>query len=173
MSRVVAWLQYSELAIFRRINSRKHIIVDKLLNWITHLGGATATLVFTLGMAVFAKNPWNVVAMQSFLALTLSHIPVALIKRKYPRRRPYLVLPHINICKKPLTDHSFPSGHTTAIFSLVVPFALAAPIMAIVLLPLALTVSLSRMYLGLHYPSDCIAGAFLGTVSAIVVTAII
>lgn len=173
MSRVVTWLQYRELEMFRWVNSKQHNVLGWLLNRITHLGGATITLLFTLSMSIFAPAPWNVVAMQSFLALTLSHLPVAIIKRKYPRLRPYLVLPHTNICKKPLTDHSFPSGHTTAIFSVVIPFAVAAPALSFVLIPLALTVSMSRMYLGLHYPSDCAAGAFVGTISAVLMCSLI
>ncbi|MDF2923269.1 MAG: phosphoesterase [Paenibacillaceae bacterium] len=166
MSRVVTWLQYRELEMFRWVNSWQHNLLRWLLTRITHLGGATITLLFTLGMSVFAPEPWNTVGMQAFLALTLSHLPVALIKKKYPRLRPYLVLPHTNICKNPLTDHSFPSGHTTAIFAVVVPFVLASPSLALVLLPLACIVSLSRMYLGLHYPSDCIVGGLLGIASA-------
>ncbi|WP_438444609.1 phosphatase PAP2 family protein [Gorillibacterium sp. sgz5001074] len=167
MSRVVTWLQYRELAVFHYVNGRPRGWLDWWLNRITHLGGATATLLITLCLSIFASEPWNVVAMQSFIALALSHIPVAVIKKKYPRLRPYLVLPDTNICKKPLTDHSFPSGHTTAIFSVTVPFMAAAPVLSLVLLPLALTVALSRMYLGLHYPSDCAAGAFLGTLAAL------
>lgn len=173
MSRVVAWLQIQEVEMFRLVNGMQHTLADRLFNTITHLGGATATLIFTLVMSIFAPEHWNVVAMQSFLALTLSHVPVAIMKRKYPRLRPYLVLPHTNICKKPLTDHSFPSGHTTAVFSVVIPFVAAAPVLAAALLPLACLVSLSRMYLGLHYPSDCAAGAFIGTVAAILTSSLI
>lgn len=173
MSRVVSWLQYRELAVFRLINSRQHAMLDWLLNRITHLGGATFTLLFTITMAIFASAPWNLAAMQSFIALSLSHLPVAVMKRKYPRLRPYLVLPHTNICKNPLSDHSFPSGHTTAIFSVVIPFMAAAPVLSFILLPLALTVAVSRMYLGLHYPSDCAVGAFVGTLAAVVTVSLI
>jgi undecaprenyl-diphosphatase len=173
VSRVVTWLQYRELAMFRWVNGKQHNLLGWLLNRITHLGGATATLLFTLSMSIFAPHPWNIVAMQSFLALTLSHLPVAVMKKKYPRLRPYLVLPHTNICKKPLTDHSFPSGHTTAIFSVVIPFVAAAPALSFLLIPLAFTVSMSRMYLGLHYPSDCAAGAFVGVISAVLTCSLI
>jgi undecaprenyl-diphosphatase len=61
-----------------------------------------------------------------------------------------------------LKDHSFPSGHTTAVFSVIVPFLLQTPSLAAVLIPLGLSVGISRIYLGLHYPSDVIAGGILG-----------
>lgn len=169
MSRVVTWLQVREVHMFRFINGQHHVILDWFLNTVTHLGGATFTLLLTLSLSLLAPDPWNVAAMQAFIALTVSHLPVAVIKKKYPRLRPYLVLPHTNICKKPLTDHSFPSGHTTAVFSVVIPFAAAAPALSFILLPLAGIVAVSRMYLGLHYPSDCAVGAFLGTTAAVLV----
>lgn len=173
MSRVVTWLQYRELNLFRYVNEKQGAVLDAILNRITHLGGATATIIVTLLLSIFGPHPWNLTAMQSFLALALSHLPVALIKKKFPRLRPYLVLPHTNICKKPLTDHSFPSGHTTAIFSVVVPFMAASPVMAFLLMPLALAVAVSRIYLGQHYPSDCAAGALVGSMTALLVCAVI
>ncbi|GJM80520.1 hypothetical protein HMSSN139_30160 [Paenibacillus sp. HMSSN-139] len=72
-------------------------------------------------------------------------------------------MPGTNTFRNPLTDHSFPSGHTTAIFSVTVPFMAAAPGLILVLLPVALLVAVSRIYLGLHYPSDTLAGAVIGS----------
>lgn len=137
--------------------------MDAILPRITHMGGATFTIAATLLVALFGTGVWSAAGWQSAAALAVSHIPVAIVKRKYPRRRPYLVLPETNIFKNPLTDHSFPSGHSTAVFSVVVPFVAAAPLLGFVLLPLATLVSLSRIYLGLHYPSDCAAGIAIGT----------
>ncbi|UUZ83211.1 phosphatase PAP2 family protein [Paenibacillus sp. P26] len=105
-------------------------------------------------------------------ALAASHLPVAIIKKKYPRLRPYLVLPDTHTCKKPLTDHSFPSGHTTAIFSLTVPLMFTGPWALAFLLPLASLVGLSRIYLGQHYPSDCLAGSLIGSGTAMMVVAL-
>jgi undecaprenyl-diphosphatase len=167
MSRVVTWLQRHEHRMFFWVNHRiNHTVLDYLLYYITHLGGATFTLAVTLLIAIAAPNPWNITGIQAFVALALSHIPVAVLKKKYPRLRPYLVLPKTNICKNPLTDHSFPSGHTTAIFSVIIPFALAFPWLGIIVLPVGILVGLSRMYLGLHYPSDVLAGCALGSLTA-------
>ncbi|MEF3302847.1 phosphatase PAP2 family protein [Paenibacillus sp. GYB003] len=164
MSRVVSWLQIREQQLFYIVNRKmRHSALDRFFAAATHLGGASVTIAATLLVALFGSGSWRLAGLESLIALAVSHVPVAVVKRTYPRRRPYLVLPETNICKNPLTDHSFPSGHSTAVFSVVVPFVCAAPALGFVLLPLAGLVSLSRIYLGLHYPSDCAAGIALGT----------
>ena len=77
------------------------------------------------------------------------------------------------MCLVPLIRHprdtSFPSGHAGASFACAVVFAYMLPgafgTMALVLAGL---ISFSRMYLGVHYPSDVIVGAGVGTACAIV-----
>ncbi len=96
-------------------------------------------------------------------ALAVSHLPVAVAKKLYPRMRPYLALPGTNTFRNPLKDHSFPSGHTTAIFASTVPYMVAFPTLTVILLPLACIVGFSRIYLGLHYPSDVFAGLVIGS----------
>ncbi|TDF96324.1 phosphatase PAP2 family protein [Paenibacillus piri] len=172
MGRVVTWLQQRETRMFCWVNQTiQHSSLDFFFNAITHLGGAAFTITAALCLALFGQGSWKAAGMYSCLALALSHIPVAVIKRIYPRLRPYLVLPDTNTCKKPLKDHSFPSGHTTAIFSLVIPFVHAIPWVGALLLLLAVLVAVSRIYLGLHYPSDCLAGALIGTATALAIVA--
>ena len=84
------------------------------------------------------------------------------LKRGTSRPRPYQVVPAIAAGAAPLDAYSFPSGHTlhAAAFTLVVASyvpALSGPLGAFT----ALT-ALSRVALGLHYPSDVAAGALIG-----------
>ncbi|MVO98740.1 phosphatase PAP2 family protein [Paenibacillus lutrae] len=168
MLKVIHWMHRHEIRMFLYVNQRfRGKVLDAIVGTLTHLGGATATITVTLLLALFGNGAWQTTGIQALAALAVSHIPVALVKRFYPRRRPYLVIPNTRISMNPLEDHSFPSGHSTAIFAVTVPFVAAFPPLGFVLIPLALAVALSRMYLGLHYPSDCLAGALLGTGSAI------
>ncbi len=167
MSRVLMWLKRHDQRMFFFVN---HKLSDSFLGVLssrmTHLGGATATILLTLSIWVFAPKPWSTIGMQAFIALAISHIPVAIMKKAWPRLRPYLVFPNAKIYKNPLKDHSFPSGHTTAIFSVVSPFVMTYYWLGLILIPVAAIIGISRMYLGLHYPSDVAAGCVIGVATA-------
>lgn len=88
------------------------------------------------------------------------------LKGKTLRPRPYEVCQDIFLTGKPLDKFSFPSGHTlhAVVFGAV---ALSYfPLLAAIIVPFVLMVGLSRVVLGLHYPSDVLAGAAIGAVIA-------
>ncbi|PYI53019.1 phosphatase PAP2 family protein [Paenibacillus flagellatus] len=174
MSRMVSWLSHRERQLFYMVNRRaRNAVLDKAFSAITHMGGATFTIALSLLIGLAGIGKWSLAGWECLIALAVSHIPVAVVKRTYPRRRPYLVLPETNIGKNPLSDHSFPSGHSTAIFAVAVPLVAAAPAIGFFLLPLAGLVSVSRIYLGLHYPSDCAAGIVIGSTVGLATVAIL
>jgi undecaprenyl-diphosphatase len=88
------------------------------------------------------------------------------IKGKTLRPRPFNVYPAIVCVGKTLDQFSFPSGHTlhAAAFSIVV--LAYYPGLFWLVVPFAGLVALSRPILGLHYPSDVLAGAALGAAIA-------
>ncbi len=88
------------------------------------------------------------------------------LKRYTLRPRPYQVNPDICVAAAPLDQFSFPSGHTLHAVSFSVITVTWFPALAWVVVPFALLVALSRPVLGLHYPSDVLAGATLGAVFA-------
>lgn len=88
------------------------------------------------------------------------------LKRKTLRPRPYQIRQDIVLTGIPLDKFSFPSGHTlhAVVFSVV---ALGYyPQLAIIVIPFTVLVGLSRVVLGLHYPSDVFAGAGIGALIA-------
>lgn len=84
------------------------------------------------------------------------------LKRRTLRPRPYQVRTDIRLHGEPLDQFSFPSGHTLHAVSLSVVAIAWFPALAALLLPFAVLVALSRVVLGLHYPSDVVAGATIG-----------
>ena len=123
-------------------------------------------------LGLLGRNEISTVGWKCLSALAISHIPVALIKYKFKRLRPYQALTEVNTGRKPLKDPSFPSGHTTAIFALTMPIILNSALFAmsglivVLCIIIAISVAWSRMYLGLHYPSDILAGGLIGTITA-------
>ena len=84
------------------------------------------------------------------------------LKRRLVRERPFVVSADILVGTAPLDRYSFPSGHTlhAVMFTLI---AIAwFPLLAAVLVPFTLLVALSRIVLGLHYPSDVVVGGLIG-----------
>lgn len=171
MSRIYRMLQEVERPLFLHVNIRWN---RSALNWLFHalslIAGATFSLCLSLAAGLFAPEPWSTVGWQALAAILISHIPVAIAKRSAPRLRPYQVFPQINTNRHPLKDPSFPSGHTTAAFAMLTPWMLAEPMLIPALLPVGIGVALSRIYFGLHFPSDTVAGALLGSMTALLVT---
>ena len=84
------------------------------------------------------------------------------LKARTSRPRPYQVHSAITAAAQALDKFSFPSGHTLHAVGFSVVASTYYPALAPLLAPLALLIALSRPVLGLHYPSDVLAGAAIG-----------
>jgi undecaprenyl-diphosphatase len=84
------------------------------------------------------------------------------LKNKTTRPRPYQVHQVIVLGERPLDHFSFPSGHTLHAVMVTITLGYIQPLLLILMLPFIILVALSRMVLGLHYPSDVIVGAIIG-----------
>jgi len=89
-----------------------------------------------------------------------------LLKRVLVRERPFVSHPGIECLTAPLDRYSFPSGHTLHAVLFGTLILSAFPGLYPVLLPFVGMIALSRVILGLHYPSDVAIGAMLGLVIA-------
>lgn len=101
-------------------------------------------------------------AATGVIALTL----YKLLKRWTRRPRPYAAHPHIRAWVAPLDEFSFPSGHTLHAVSFSIVALAYYPWLAPLVVPFSACVALSRVVLGLHYPSDVLAATAIGALLA-------
>lgn len=90
------------------------------------------------------------------------------LKTRLTRERPYITLAGVVAGTPALDRYSFPSGHTLHAVSFTVLACYSFPALAWLCIPFAALVAASRVVLGLHYPSDVLAGAGIGAGLALV-----
>jgi undecaprenyl-diphosphatase len=88
------------------------------------------------------------------------------IKKATGRKRPCAIQPHCWAKLLPPDQFSFPSGHTITAFSVAVTLSLFYPELAPGFLFCAVSIAASRILLGMHFLSDVLAGAAIGTLLA-------
>jgi undecaprenyl-diphosphatase len=89
------------------------------------------------------------------------------LKNALVRERPFIRHPGITQAMPPLDRYSFPSGHTLHAVAFTWQAVAKFPELAWVLVPLAGLIAASRVVLGLHYPSDVLAGGAIGAALAL------
>lgn len=88
----------------------------------------------------------------------------AVLKPLLPRRRPAASeLPAYQKLTDPPTSSSFPSGHAASAAAFATAVAMESPKLGLAVAPLAATVAYSRVHVGVHWTSDVVAGAAVGT----------
>jgi undecaprenyl-diphosphatase len=103
-----------------------------------------------------------VMALTGALGVTI----YTLLKRVFVRERPFITHAAIDLRGAPLDRYSFPSGHTLHAVSFAWQATAHFPELGWVLVPVAGLIAASRVVLGLHYPSDVLAGAAIGAALA-------
>jgi undecaprenyl-diphosphatase len=114
---------------------------------------------------LYGAEAWPVVGRMVMVGLVCLLL-YRWIKAKTGRPRPYMRHAEIIQGAAALDQYSFPSGHTLHAVSFSILVVARFPELAWVLAPLSALIALSRIVLGLHYPSDVAAGALLGALLA-------
>lgn len=171
MQNILRIVGTGDINFFLYLNHRMQCrFLDKVMPLCTFLGGATFTVVISLILMLFGKEEVRFIAAKGSIALAVSFVIGFLLKELFSRSRPYLIIPSTNIGDRVWKDYSFPSGHTAAGFSLATNYAMFYPQFVLPLALYAVLVGVSRIYLGQHYPTDILAGAILGTITATIVS---
>ena len=89
-----------------------------------------------------------------------------ILKTRLVRERPFIIDRGILCGIAPLDRYSFPSGHTLHAVCFAIMLPAVDPVFAPIVVPFAVLVAISRVVLGLHYPTDVLVGAVIGVSSA-------
>lgn len=141
--------------------------LDQVVTFITNLGNAGwFWLVLSVLLLFFVK--YRKTGLISLVAILIGFVITNLLLKNIVNRiRPYEVVEGLRFIGKMPHDASFPSGHSTCSMATSVVLLKKLPKKAgIPLFVLGILICLSRLYVGVHYPTDVLMGAAVGIVSA-------
>ncbi len=151
-------------SVIFRLN-RKNIL-SSILYYITKTGdGYLYPIVFLLARFITPQSSSSL-TKAGLLAFGIELPIYRILKNGIKRYRPFEVLEGIQHLIVPSDRFSFPSGHTSAATLMAILFSFFFPILTAPLFLWALSVGVSRIFMGVHYPLDVLAGSVLGYLSA-------
>jgi len=138
-------------------------VLDHALPWLTYLGSHFAVILFILLGWMITKQ--RKVLRRLILLYAIQSAFIYGLKFLIQRQRPFLFLEMASkLSKGPgeILDPSFPSAHAAFSFMMAILLSLWFPRHRIIFFIVAGFIGWTRIYLGLHYPTDVMAGALLG-----------
>lgn len=153
-----------DLTLCTLFNRASHInVIKTLFAFISRLGDGIFWYTLIL-LLPFAYGLSAITASFHLLAVgAVALLVYKAIKSLTERPRPCMVKKELLLGTAPLDQYSFPSGHTMHAFSFTLVALHYFPELALLLIPFTVLVALSRMVLALHYPTDVLCGALLGS----------
>ena len=163
LSEWIARVDAAEYGLCRRLNRGASFLVPRRIFQVaSRLGDGVIWYVLILALPLVygreAIRPAVVMAISGCTGVVLYKV----LKHVLVRERPFITHSAIDLAMPPLDRYSFPSGHTLHAVCFTVQMTALYPALGWVLIPLTLMIAGSRVVLGLHYPTDVLAGAAIG-----------
>jgi membrane-associated phospholipid phosphatase len=161
-----AYSQNLDIRILRSVNSSRSLPSDNFFRFVSNSDGwLVVGIPVTIGSAGLINHDKALVRNGCVIlaSVTVNLGITELMKYTFNRNRPFITYPDITK-KSAAGSPSFPSGHTSSSFALATSLSLTYPKWYVIASSYtwAGTVAFSRMDLGVHYPSDILAGALVG-----------
>ncbi len=170
-NRAMAWFHRADAAEYQlclRMNSACRLPgVRRLFAIISRLGNGVFWYTLMLLLPAAYGEAGLYPALRMALVGVIGLLLYKYLKSRLTRERPYITLDGIVAGTPALDRYSFPSGHTLHAVSFTVLVCYSFPALAWLCIPFAVLVAASRVVLGLHYPTDVLAGAGIGASLAI------
>lgn len=169
MKSALYWQRINEadLALCLRLNQLSHrSVLRGIFRGVSRLGNGVFWYVLAAMLPlIYGAAAWPTVARMTVVGVG-GLVLYKWLKQKTSRPRPCQVYAAISAAAPALDRFSFPSGHTLHATSFAMVCAAGFPELGPLVFTFALAVGLSRPILGLHYPSDVLAGATIGALLA-------
>ena len=161
------------IELFYFINSGlKNPLFDSVMPFVTELGSFVFMLAVCLAVIIlsiiFKKENIKRIALMCLVSLLIADGIALVLKALIYEPRPFITLSNVNLLVVENDPFSFPSGHTTSTFAVTgfLIFKLKNKLLDVLLVLFGLIIGFSRIYVGVHYPFDVLAGIVLGILSA-------
>ena len=158
--RILQSIHQFDLNAFSWCLRRRHR--EKVI-WVSRIVSYTANgPLYALAGALFVfLDEWTLVQLLA-MGFAIERLIYFVCKTSFKRNRPQDAIPGFNSVITPSDQFSFPSGHTSAAFLVTAIIVSVFPLAAFVLYPWAICVGVARVMLGVHFPTDTMAGALMG-----------
>ena len=155
-----------DLSIFYFVNhTLSNSLFDKFFPFITDVKNwFIAYIILFLILIIKGGKLGRISAVMTIFLITVTdQLSSSLLKNLIGRIRPCNDLPDVNILAGCTGSFSFPSSHAVNNFAAAVFFTILFPKFKWAFFTVAILLALSRVYVGVHYPSDIIGGALIGS----------
>jgi undecaprenyl-diphosphatase len=166
------WFIRLDVRLFYLLNGRaQNPVLDFVMPILTTLNyWRIPIIILAVGLLIFGKKRGRIAVLLLVLGITLSdQVCNSVLKPLVGRIRPCNVLENVHLLVGCTRAFSFPSSHATNIFAGMSIFSFVYPRLKIGFFVIAVLVAYSRVYVGVHYPFDVVAGAAVGIACAVTV----